>query len=99
MIKKLYILLLTVLGAGAFSSCADQLDSDKYFRDRLTLETVFESKTHAEEWLANAYSYLKGENEEVTTKNPGTNPFCFADDMYYGDRDKAIDGTKNVQIG
>lgn len=95
MIKKLYTLLLAAWVTGMFSSCADQLDSDKYFKDRLTIESTFKSKTHAEEWLANAYSFLKGENEEVTTKNPGTNPFCFADDMYYGDRDKAVDDTKN----
>ncbi|SHF81698.1 Starch-binding associating with outer membrane [Bacteroides faecichinchillae] len=95
MIKKIYILLLAVLGIGVFASCADQLDSDKYFRDRLTIEAVFESKTHAEEWLAYAYSFLKGENNEVTTKDVGYNPFCFADDMYYGDRDKTIDATKN----
>ena len=95
MTKKIYILLLAVLGIGTFSSCADQLDADKYFRDRLTIESVFESKTHAEEWLAHAFSFLKGENEEVTTKNGNTNPFCFADDMYYGDRDMNIDATKN----
>lgn len=94
MIKKIYILLLAVLGTGFFASCADQLDSDKYFRDRLTIEAVFESKTHAEEWLAYAYSFLKGENAEVGTKGDN-NPFCFADDMYYGDRDKTIDATKN----
>ena len=76
MTKKIYILLLAVLGIGTFSSCADQLDADKYFRDRLTIESVFESKTHAEEWLAHAFSFLKGENEEVTTKNGNTNPFC-----------------------
>lgn len=95
MIKKIFILLLTVLGMGAVSSCSDYLNSEKYFKDRLTLEKVFESKDHAEEWLAYAFSFVNGENREVTTKNPGNNSFCFADDMYYGDRDKAIDATKN----
>ncbi|MDD3038275.1 RagB/SusD family nutrient uptake outer membrane protein [Bacteroides sp.] len=95
MIKKISILLLAVLGMGAFSSCSDYLNSEKYFKDRLTLEKTFESKDHVEEWLAYAFSFVKGENMEVTTKNPGNNSFCFADDMYYGDRDKAIDGTKN----
>lgn len=95
MIKKLYIVLLAVFVTGAFSACSDQLDSDKYFRDRQTIESTFKSKTRSEEWLAYAYSFLRGENDEVTTKNPGNNSFCFADDMYYGDRDKAVDATKN----
>lgn len=95
MIKKLYIVLLAVFVAGAFSACSDQLDSDKYFRDRQTIESTFKSKSRSEEWLANAYTFLRGENEEVTSKNHNTNLFCFADDMYFGDRDKAIDATKN----
>lgn len=37
----------------------------------------------------------KNENYEVTTKGPSENSFCFSDDMYYGDRDKTIDATKN----
>ena len=95
MIKKtLYGVLLGVLGLGMLSSCADKLDSSKYFKDRLTIESVFQSKTHCEEWLAYAYSFLKGENFEVGTKGDFM-PFDFADDMYYGDRDKSIDPTKN----
>lgn len=95
MIKKIYILLLTVLGMGVISSCSDYLNSEKYFKDRLTLEKTFESKDHVEEWLAYAFSFIKNENYEVTTKGPSENPFCFSDDMYYGDRDKTIDATKN----
>ncbi|BCA48065.1 hypothetical protein [Bacteroides thetaiotaomicron] len=55
MIKKIYILLLTVLGMGVISSCSDYLNSEKYFKDRLTLEKTFESKDHVEEWLAYAF--------------------------------------------
>ena len=96
MIRRISIFsIAAALVAGVFSSCSDYLDSDQYFKDRLTLETVFESKTHSEEWLAYAYSFLTGENYEVTTKDPSYNPFCFADDMYYGDRDKTIDATKD----
>lgn len=95
MIKKIYILLLTVLGMGVISSCSDYLNSEKYFKDRLTLEKTFESKDHVEEWLAYAFSFIKNENYEVTTKGPSENSFCFSDDMYYGDRDKTIDATKN----
>lgn len=95
MIKKISILLIGVLVIGTISSCSDYLNSEKYFKDRLTIEKTFENKTHVEEWLAYAFSFVNGENREVTTKNPGNNSFCFADDMYYGDRDKAIDDTKN----
>lgn len=84
-----------VLGMGAVSSCSDYLDSEKFFKDRQTLESTFASKTHTEEWLAYAFSFLNGENREIATKNPDSNPFCFADDMYFGDRDKTIDDTKN----
>ncbi len=47
MIKKIYILLL-VLGIGFFPSCSDYLDSDQYFKDRLTTEKVFKSKVYSE---------------------------------------------------
>ena len=57
MIKKIYILLLTVLGMGVISSCSDYLNSEKYFKYRLTLEKTFESKDHVEEWLAYAFSF------------------------------------------
>ena len=73
MIKKIYILLLTVLGMGVISSCSDYLNSEKYFKDRLTLEKTFESKDHVEEWLAYAFSFIKNENYEVTTKGPSEN--------------------------
>lgn len=97
MIKKYYtrLVLVTVLALGALSSCEDQLDADKYFEDRLTIEKVFSDKTRIKEWLANAYSYLNGENREINTKEQDANNFCFADDMYFGDRDKAIDQTKD----
>jgi len=96
--KKYYKLLIAAVVLGTFFSCADQLDSDKYFEDRLTLEAVFKDKTRIKQWLANAYSYMHGENTEITSKDVSTNPFCFADDMYYGDRDKKIDPTKTGDI-
>ena len=63
-------------------SCADNLDSDKYFKDRTNLEDVFTDKTRTEQWLANAYSYLNGENMEVSTRDNIL--WCFADDIYSG---------------
>ncbi len=93
--KKIYAIALAVLGMGTMSSCSDYLNSEKYFKDRLTIESVFTELDHVEEWLAYAFSFLDGENFEVTTKEPYYNPFCFADDMYFGDRDHAVDATKN----
>ncbi|MCI0922477.1 RagB/SusD family nutrient uptake outer membrane protein [Sphingobacterium rhinopitheci] len=93
--KKIYIVLLLVLGTGIFiSSCKkDYLESGQYFKDRLTTEKVFESKVYSEEWLAHVFDELKGENAEVASK--GNTPFNFSDDMYYGDRDKDYDPSKN----
>lgn len=92
--KKLYIVLLLVLGTSAISSCKkDYLVSDQYFKDRLTLEKTFQSKVYSEEWLAHVYNELMGENADVASK--GLTPHCFADDMYYGDRDKDYDPSKN----
>ena len=93
--KKIFILLMSVVCGGMmFTSCND-LDADKYFTDRVTLEAVFEEQTRSEEWLAEAYQYLKGANAEVCSKGStggagdNWNPFCFDDDMYYGDRDRS----------
>ena len=100
--KKIFLLLLSVLGVNAFfTSCVD-LDSDKYFADRKTLEFVFSDKDQSEQWLAHAYSFLTGCNFEVCSKGGtgGTggdwNPFCFADDIYYGDRDNSYGDHKDA---
>ena len=51
--KKKYIILSAVLvGMGlGLSSCADQLDADRYFKDRMSLEDVFSSRDYSEESL------------------------------------------------
>ncbi|SEM68847.1 Starch-binding associating with outer membrane [bacterium A37T11] len=88
------MMLWLVLGTTFISSCTkDFLKSDQYFKDRLTVDKVFQSKVYSEEWLANVYDELKGENADVASK--GNTPHCFADDMYYGDRDKDYDASKN----
>lgn len=92
--KKIYIVCLLVLGTSFISSCVkDYLNSDQYFKDRLTTEKVFKSKVYSEQWLAHVFEELKGENADVASK--GITPFSFADDMYYGDRDKDFDPSKN----
>lgn len=82
--KKIYVIGLVALGLYA-SSCDDKLSVKKYFKDRFTIEEVFEKEDYTEKWLANAYSYLSPYLADVCSK--GYIPFCFADDMYYGDRD------------
>ena len=86
--KKIYILLLTVLCIG-MQSCSDYLDSDYIFEDRETIEKVFNDRDKTDQWLSTAYSYLKDDCAEVCSK--GYVPFCYADDMYYGDRDATYD--------
>lgn len=92
--KKKYILLSAILGIGlGLSSCADQLDADRYFKDRMSLEDVFSSRDYSEEWLANAFANLTGSNADVASK--GHMMYCFADDMYFGDRDDKYKKWKN----
>lgn len=93
MIKKIYIILLVVIGAGVLSSCSDYLDSDMYFKDRRTIESTFKNKTYTEMWLAHVFEEFKDMNADVASK--GHTPHCFADDMYYGDRDREYDPSKN----
>jgi starch-binding outer membrane protein, SusD/RagB family len=62
------IFFLSALCAGAsLTSCTD-LDSDKYFDDRITEEQIFSEKSSAEEWLAHAYTWLLDCNVEVSSK-------------------------------
>lgn len=96
--KKKYILLAAILGLGlGLSSCTDQLNTDRFFNDRMSLEDVFKDEDYSEEWLANAFSYLTGSNADVSSK--GHTPFCFADDMYFGDRDNFYRRLKNGDYG
>ena len=103
--KKITKVLAALLVSGglatALTGCTD-LDSDKYFGDRKTLESVFTDEIQANQWLAHAYSFLDGCNFEVCSKG-GTgadggnwNPFNFADDMYYGDRDNTYGDSKDA---
>lgn len=80
--RKLYKICICALLGLSTVSCVDSLDSDKYFTDRMSLEDVFTDETRTERWLTNAYSYLNGENMEVSTKDNIL--WCFADDIYYG---------------
>ena len=98
--KKQYI-ALSLLAASAIptilSGCADSLDSDKYFDDRRTIESVFTDINQTNGWLTQAFSFLKSELADVITKEGATGLHCFADDLYFGDRDVSISGGWNVQ--
>jgi len=74
--KKIYKFCIGALLGTITVSCVDQLDSDKNFKDRMTLEDVFTNEKYSEEWLAHAYSYLKGENMDVGTKQVSSFSFC-----------------------
>ena len=101
-----HILLAATVSCGfatTFTACSD-LDSDKYFDDRKTLESVFGDKQQADQWLAHAYTFLDGSNFEVASKGStggdggSWNPFNFDDDMYYGDRDNTFGDSKDADF-
>ena len=86
--RKIYKLCIGIALSAIIVACADKLDSDKYFKDRRSLEDVFTDKENTEEWLAHAYSFLNGYNLEVSMMlNTITN---FADDIYFGGNSLAV---------
>ena len=94
--NKKYTILSAALCLGlSFSSCSDYLNNDKKFKDRITLEKVFTNRDYTQEWLANAYHYLMDYNADVASKE--WTPFCFSDDMYFGDREDRYKTWKNVE--
>lgn len=94
--RKLYLILFTILGVTIITSCTDYLESDQYFKDRMTLDKVFTNEQYTEEWLAHTYSFLMNSNADVSSKH--NTPHCFADDMYYGDRDETLDIKERGQL-
>lgn len=93
--KKKSLILSTVIGLGfILSSCSDFLDSEYLFENRISTEDVFKSKDYTERWLARTYVFLgSGHLADVSSK--GNTPFCFADDMYFGDRNDRYKTWKN----
>lgn len=83
--KKVIIILCFVAGLStALVGCADYLDSDYIFDERISIEDVFQSRDYSNEWLARGYSYLGNDYlQEICSKKSMS--FNFADDMYYGD--------------
>ncbi|MBD5225516.1 MAG: RagB/SusD family nutrient uptake outer membrane protein [Bacteroidales bacterium] len=94
------ISLAAIIGTASvmFSSCEDTLDADKYFDDRVTFESVFTDVNQTNQWLSQAYSYLRGHLREVTTKEHSGQGFhVFADDIFWGDRDNAYDANYSLK--
>ena len=82
--KKLFkYLSILAISAVAATSCSEYLEVDKYFNDRMTLDNVFTNQDYTEQWLADTYSHLKGNNTEVCGKY--SSPHNFADDQTFGD--------------
>ncbi|SDZ86339.1 Starch-binding associating with outer membrane [Arachidicoccus rhizosphaerae] len=96
MTNKISAIAVFILMASLLFSCKKYLDSDQYFKDRLTLDKSFNNVQYIEEWLANSYSYLTGVNADVASK--GYEPFNFSDDIYYGDRDVDFDIKEEGQL-
>lgn len=82
-----------ILVTGIGYSCSDYLESDQYFKDRTTEESVFKNKSYSEMWLSHVFEEFMYMNADVASK--GDTPHNFADDMYYGDRDSDYDPSKN----
>ena len=89
--KKKHILFATVFSLGlglGFSSCSDYLSVERYFKDRQSEETIFKDKKYSEEWLAQCYNRLTGDNIEIgSLERTVTN---FSDDMIFNEPINAI---------
>ncbi len=89
--------VMAVALCGALTACEDVLDSDKYFDDRRTIESVFSDINQTNGWLAQAYGYLRTDLADVITKESGgVGLHCFSDDYYFGDRDVRYDNKWNT---
>lgn len=81
--KKIIIILSFITGLSSIlGGCADYLDSDYLFDERMTIEDVFRNQDYTHQWLARGYYYLgTGYLQDVASKKDV--PFNFADDMYF----------------
>ncbi len=91
-IKYALLAFLGVASSAVLTSCEDTLDSDKYFEDRRTLDKVFTDINETNQWLTQSFSFLKYDLADCITKERnGVGFHCFADDIYFGDRDTKYD--------
>lgn len=84
--KKKNILWFGVLIMSlGFYSCSDFLSVERYFNDRQSEERIFKSRDYTEQWLANAYSKLLGNNLDMAHRI--FNVANFSDDMIFNEGD------------
>lgn len=88
--KQYFFYLMCILAVVSFSSCRKYMDMEHFFKDRLSIDTVFARKDYSDQWLADVYTHLRGENADVSSK--GNTPFnLISDDMFFGDRGDIYD--------
>jgi starch-binding outer membrane protein, SusD/RagB family len=97
---KIYHIIIIVVITGSLHACKKYMDMDHFFKDRMNIDTLFVRKDYAEQWLADVYTHLRGENLDVASKDYA--PFnLISDDMFFGDRGDELDGRsyKNYKNG
>lgn len=83
--KYIYHIILVAAIGGSLHSCRKYMDMDHFFKDRMNIDTLFMRKDYSDQWLADTYTHLRGENIDVASK--GLAPFnMISDDMFFGDR-------------
>lgn len=92
-LKKVIFSCVSILILSGLISCSDYLETDKFFKDRMSIEKAFQQREYAEQWLAHAYLFLTNENADVCNKNYSWHNF--ADDIYTGDWDDLYKKFKN----
>ncbi|GAB3020330.1 RagB/SusD family nutrient uptake outer membrane protein [Niabella terrae] len=84
----------------SLGSCKKYMDFDHFFKDRMNIDSIFTRKDYSDQWLADVYTHLRGENADVASK--GLTPFnLISDDMFFGDRGDIYDARsiKNYKNG
>ena len=87
--KIVFIIIVVVIG-GSLQSCKKYMDMDHFFKDRMNVDTLFVRKDYADQWLADTYTHLRGENLDVASKNLAQLNLI-SDDMFFGDRGDELD--------
>ena len=54
---KITTMALILSGGAALTGCADYLDTDYLFKERMTIEDIFSNRDYTNEWLAGAYNF------------------------------------------
>lgn len=82
---KITTMALILSGGAALTGCADYLDTDYLFKERMTIEDIFSNRDYTNEWLAGAYNFYGDKHLQEICSQEGGSPFNFSDDMAYGD--------------